>query len=235
LASTCHMHEAGSQTHAPCLHCAVLALAHANLSKHAQHFSAESCCNLEILILRSKGREVRDEAHLGLGGHKPRVRGSRAPVKPRPAAYAAHIHVRTHSGGRGAGRGWELTGWRRQHVNRCSCGIWRRRLPCAFRSTVATSTPGMHVSSSSYDIGELPGCAELQGEAGDVGGEVPYQRRRRGEQENVCDGLVEMTRLRLRLVERKRGREGERERGYASLSRTCTFRKVRTEVPYEAV
>ena len=54
------------------------------------------------------------------------------------------------------------------------------------------------------------GCAELQGEAGDVGGELPYQRRRRGEQENVCDGLIEMTRLRLRLVER---REGERESG----------------------
>ena len=58
----------------------------------------------------------------------------------------------------------------------------------------------------------LVGCAELQGKARDVGGEVPYQRRRRGEQENVCDGLVEMTRLRLRLVERKRGREGERIR-----------------------
>ena len=59
----------------------------------------------------------------------------------------------------------------------------------------------------------LVGCAELQGEAGDVGGEVPYQRRRREEQENVCDGLVEMTRLRLRLVVKERGREGERERG----------------------
>ena len=59
----------------------------------------------------------------------------------------------------------------------------------------------------------LVGCAELQGKAGDVGGEVPCQRRRRGEQENVCDGLVEMTRLRLRLVVRERGREGERERG----------------------
>ena len=57
------------------------------------------------------------------------------------------------------------------------------------------------------------GCTELQGKAGDVGGEVPYQRRRRGEQENVCDGLVEMTRLRLRLVVKERGREGERERG----------------------
>ena len=63
----------------------------------------------------------------------------------------------------------------------------------------------------------LVGCAELQGEAGDVGGELPYQRRRRGEQENVCDGLIEMTRFRLRLVERRDGeterrREGERER-----------------------
>jgi hypothetical protein len=70
-----------------------------------------------------------------------------------------------------------------------------------------------NIQRNVWDDVPLVGCAELQGKVGDVGGEVPCQRRRRGEQENVCDGLVEMTRLRLRLVVRERGREGERERG----------------------